>query len=292
MDFRFPNTQFYNSDLRELLAMYKHLVEEYSGLKTAIDECKEIIDNFSEYIGAEIQKALESKFSEIDNKMAMIENDFTKMESDLSSLKNEVVDKTNDMTLRIDELADDLYGVAQDLRNELGDILNYLERYKTELNDNFEYQIHLMYKYIDEYVTRLDRLSVTNPFNGIFEDIQLVIDEIGNYLISGYGLTAKEYDNMEITAAQYDNLHISAMNYSMRGFFMFFEYFYMKMRSPFTGKMETYSEVINDLVNLHKDALTAQMYDNLLLTSDGYDLIAITAYNYDWHGKVIATQAI
>ena len=39
-NFEFPNTNFYNSDLRELISMYKKLVKEYDDILEQLNELK------------------------------------------------------------------------------------------------------------------------------------------------------------------------------------------------------------------------------------------------------------
>ena len=45
-NFEFPNTNFYDSDLRELISMYKKLVKDYNSIKAEIDQAVDFINNF------------------------------------------------------------------------------------------------------------------------------------------------------------------------------------------------------------------------------------------------------
>lgn len=282
--FEYPHTSYYGSDLQELIRMYKQLTEDYSGIKSSIEECLHQIENFGDYVDEEIQKGLAVAIANIDSRMSIIEKKFESTHSELLKLKNDVSTMASDVRAEVDELRTLIYNLGDNLRAEIRVIYDLFEKFRHEVDEEIDYKTQTMLDYINDYITRLERLSVTNPFTGEFMDIQIVLNEICNYIVSGYGLTAKEYDDMQISASQYDNLLISAMNYSMRGFFMFFEHFYMKVRSPFTGNMETYREIINRLINFHKNSLTAQEYDDKLLDADSYETLSISSYDYDWNG--------
>ena len=109
-----------------------------------------------------------------------------------------------------------------------------------------------------------------------------MLNDIAKYVTQSYGLTAQEYDDLQLRASEYDAKRITAQNYSSRGILLFFKELYLKMRSPFTGLMDYYDNIIYQLSNLHRGAYTAQKYDNLLLTADDYDGLQLSAYKYDW----------
>ena len=122
--------------------------------------------------------------------------------------------------------------------------------------------------------------------------IQEAVDDLYT-LARPNGLTAGEYDAMQLTAAQYDALDISAFDYDnyardifgQRGLYKN-PLFYMN--SPFTGLYVPITTVINELAHLHKaDALTAAEYDALDLTASDYDNYELTAYDFDWSGKLL-----
>ena len=46
-------------------------------------------------------------------------------------------------------------------------------------------------------------------------------------------------------------------------------------------------DVINQLANLHRNALTASEYDVKGLSADRYDSLGVSAYEYDWNGKTV-----
>jgi len=284
----FPHTDFYNSDLRELIAMYRQLVKDYNSIKAEIDEAVETIRNFDSIIDAKIKDAITGNLLAMQTQMDYFNRKVTELEVAFMELKSDTQDDINFILARIAELERMFTQEYSNIRLEMNRLLETFAEYKESIDGIVQAKINDALEQIKESVEKLDRLEVTNPFNGVRTDIQLVLNEICQYLVYGFGLTAQEYDGMELKAIEYDNLMLSASAYSMKGFFMFFEHFYMRMRSPFTGLMDTYANIINKLVSFHKKGITAEMYDSLNFTAEGYDLQGIDAYHYDWNGEVIA----
>ena len=67
--------------------------------------------------------------------------------------------------------------------------------------------------YIDEQVIDL---QLINPFTGLTENAQAVINYMAN-LIRSDSLTAEEYDNAQLTAQAYDLLQLTAYQYDNYG---------------------------------------------------------------------------
>lgn len=288
----FPHTDFYSSDLRELIAMYKKLLEEYNSIKAEIDTAIDTINNFDSIIDEKVKAGIENNLRSMQNQLNNIESKMQTLESDFKNFRLDVTNDINGIRENIVELNNYFDIEMVKVRLEMNELLEMFAEYKDSLSEIFNSKINELLLYINEQVTKLERLSVINPFDGTYVDIQVVLDQICRYLVYGFGLTAKEYDDMQLKASEYDNLMISASAYSMKGFFMFFEHFYLRMRSPFTGLMDTYANIINNLVRLHKKSITAEQYDGLEYTSEGYDMLGIDAYRYDWNGEVIAVMPV
>ena len=91
------------------------------------------------------------------------------------------------------------------------------------------------------------------------------------------GLTASEYDALELTATQYDTI----------GYRLLYKDPTYYMMDPFTGEFVPVQKVIYSLAELHRNALTATEYDALELDADTYDAKELTAYDYDWNGYAL-----
>ena len=206
----------------------------------------------------------------------------------------QVEEELDNVNLRVDEIVKDIINlgiridqVRVELKTDIAEVYIELGKYKESIDDIIQIEINKLIAYIDEHVTKLDRLDVVNPITGEYENIQNVLDDIVDALLSGFGLTAKEYDDLELTALQYDKLVITAIQYSVRGYLLFYRELIVRMRSPFTGAIDSYENIIYSLADLHKNCFTANEYDEKALTAQVYDDKLITAYTYDWNSKAV-----
>lgn len=282
-NFEFPNTNFYNSDLRELIAMYKKLVAEYDTIKAEIDEVTKKIEEFTQYVDNIIDERINLKLKALTSRVTMLEIEMKQVEEELDNVNlrvDEIVKDIINLGIRIDQ-------VRVELKTDIAEVYIELGKYKESIDDIIQIEINKLIAYIDEHVTKLDRLDVLNPITGEYENIQNVLDDIVDALLNGFGLTAKEYDDLELTALQYDKLIITAIQYSVRGYLLFYRELIARMRSPFTGDIDSYENIIYSLADLHKNCFTANEYDEKALTAQIYDDKLITAYTYDWNSKAV-----
>ena len=286
-NFEFPNTNFYDSDLRELISMYKKLVKEYDDILEQLNELKTNIGSIvDEYLDADLGAFKAELLTIINNEITELENEIReeqkKLEDDMTKFKNDISSTVEQLRIDINDFEAKVNNRVQTIANQIAQVYIDMAEYKHEMAELFELQKNELILYIQEHIAQITRLYVTNPFSGAYEDIQTVLDDIARYVTQSYGLTADEYDSLKLRANEYDAKRITARNYSSRGIIIFLKELHLRMRSPFTGVMEYYDKIIYQLADLHRGAYTAEEYDNLLLAADDYDGLGITAYKYDW----------
>lgn len=286
-NFEFPNTNFYDSDLRELISMYRKLVKEYDSILEQLNELKTNIGSIvDEYLDADLGAFKAELLTIINNEIAELENEIReqqkRLEDNMLKFKNDISSAVEQLRIDIDDFEAKVNNRVQTIANQIAQVYIDMSEYKHDMAELFELQKNELILYIQEHVAQITRLYVTNPFSGAYEDIQDVLYDIAKYVTQSYGLTAQEYDDLQLRASEYDAKRITAQNYSSRGILLFFKELYLKMRNPFTGLMDYYDRIIYQLADLHRGAYTAEEYDKLLLTADDYDGLGITAYEYDW----------
>lgn len=291
-NFEFPNTDFYNSDLRELIAMYRNLVKEYDGIQ---DDITDIRNNIEDIVNKYLDKDLGQFKADL---LTTVNNELTKLEKETAEFKkdieNELAEFEAGTMVSITNLRQsiELFEAKVDTRiinieNQISKVYIELSEYKHEMAELFNIQRNELIEYIKEHIEQITRLYVVNPFTGAYEDVQIVLNDMAKYVTQGYGLTAKEYDDLKLRAAEYDAKRISAEKYSSRGILLFFKELYLRMRSPFTGEYDSYEHVIYTLSNMHRGAYTAEQYDGEGWDADTYDAKNWTAYEYDWAVKPV-----
>lgn len=277
----FPNAAYYDSDLRELIRLYHELKKEYKSIVDALDKLEKYYEEIDSVIDDKVKQQTDIALSLYLQRLIAVEQRITQLEESLNNVKLDV----NELYQITDAIKADLSRKYYELKEESAALLELMHEWKRAIDTLYDGKFEELRQYVYEVVAHIDRLYVINPISGLFEDIQKVIDDIYKNLLFSYGLTAKEYDELMLTAFEYDNMNITALMYSTRAYFIFWERTIGFMRSPFTGTMTHYSNIIQKLVDFHRYSLTAKQYDDLLLQAMTYDALKLTAYNYDWHGR-------
>ena len=169
---------------------------------------------------------------------SVYKNNLTEVEFLLGVLKklNEMIEQVNYCTDfiekydgEIDKLEkefNDLVAENEQFKLNLQiDINNQLIAFRNQVNKQIEIQIAGMKAYVDaqnevlkEYIDEiaLGQITLYNPATGTMEDLQSIINSMYD-MDRTNGLTATEYDALELTATAYDAYDISAYDYDFNG---------------------------------------------------------------------------
>lgn len=282
--FEFPHTRTYDSDLGWLIKEVTRIADQY--------------DSFIEYMNThkveyqELLARVTALETEITTFEAQIEQRFYTLDQELrTDIDNKIAQVVTQVNLKLQEV-----DIA------LRDLENKFNQFKTETRNIVIQYYNLGKAYtdfkIEELINSLPELTtvyVFNPIKGRVTTLQEAINDLYD-LGRPYGITAKEYDDLELTASEYDALEILAIDYDLYARKLFEESGLLKdkwhyMYSPFTGEYVPLQTVISELASLHSDgpqgAITASEYDTLELTASDYDDLQISAYDYDWIAKSI-----
>jgi len=222
----------------------------------------------------ELQAALAATEAEIDAKMQQLT---TEVNAAIASFEQQFRVLKNQILLEVDRL-------KEEVRQEITEFYNIMQA-------NNEYVFKYVENRLDEFINSLPDITtvyVYNPYRGRVTDLQTAINDL--YTIACiWGLTAYQYDSLQLTASEYDALGLTASEYDTLGYKLLFKDPDLYMLSPFTGEYVPVKQVVQDLAQLHIDegALTATEYDALELDADTYDGDDLTAFQYDWFGKEI-----
>lgn len=142
--------------------------------------------------------------------------------------------------------------------------------------------------YINELLKDVGKsIIVKNPINGLWQDIQTVIDSLYD-VFRFLALTALEYDSLELSAQAYDNKMLNAIDYDMFGVMSISERF-TSMVDPFTGELSDMRYVIQKLVSFHSGGYMAEEYDAKQFTATAFADFDLTAYEWDFQGKSLTS---
>ena len=291
----YPYRDTENINLDWLLKNYKKIIDDIASLKewrqthqTEYDEAirrltavENEIDTFEAEIEkrfADLQSAIEADFealtSEIRSELAQTKAEI-KAEFDAAlaeftrlytALKNDVETALSNMRYEIARLTLELRTAIANFRDEMADYID--ERFAVFIANLPDYT----------------KLIVHNPIRGYDTTVQVAIDDLYS-ATNVFGLTAREFDSLELTAAEFDAKGLTAHEFDTLGYRLLnYPDPYYYMRDPFTGLMALVSDVVMKLYGLHAGGLTATEFDALELTAEEFDALETTAFTFDFYG--------
>ena len=301
-DFDFPNTRFYESDLRQILKYYKDLHDQYNILIANIRDLQEWrTQHEGEY--AELVVRVNALDAEVVAFEAKMNEDFATLEANLNaefaSLADGIREQLQETIAEIRHELEVTIAEINTLFNELKRQVNSeISLMKLEINE-LEYQLSediiSLKVELDDYLNGkfqqfidnlpdYEHLIVHNPVTGTDTTIQIAINDL--YLtFNVFGLTAKEFDELGLTCEEFDATEITAYEFDSMGYKKLHypdpDYY---MRDPFTGNFAPIKDVVMKLYHLHAGTITANAFDAMELTCDEFDALNITAFDYDFSG--------
>lgn len=146
-------------------------------------------------------------FTDIYDKIAVLENDISILNEEYNAIHTQVNKNTQDIAELDTKFTNAISSVDSTLRELINSNFNTLKDYvdynDTILND------------------KIDNISTTgimayNPTNGLLEPLQKVLNDIAQ-ATNKDGLTATEFDGLELTATAFDAYQITAYEFDSQG---------------------------------------------------------------------------
>lgn len=327
-NFEFPNTNFYNSDLRELISMYKKLVEDYDNIKAMIEESVRDYDSLIAD-NKEIHKrmeAIESAMSQLEKKIiaevnatvdSKLGSTIEYLEDENQKLVKEVATYVANINMEISGLRKYVNKVINNMDKKLADTTGVLKTY----SDSGDKKV---LEYIDTETDRIEQQikdikiyqgEIVDPVDEVQKSVQDTVNDMF-YNLKSWALRAVDFSRVGITAEEYDKIGISAWSYDflakwyvrekrkvleqaiklVNGLNDRIDYVIdlvdsrTKAYSPVSGRFVQLRDLCYELAQLMRgEALEAVEYDSIGITAEEYDDKEITAYVYDWFGRLVLT---
>lgn len=307
---KYPYTDFHELNLDWLLTQYQSIIDK---LNDTIDWCN---THQTEY--EEAMRRLQAVENEIDTFEAQVQAQFTQLKADidadfaqqkaelaaaLAATQAEVSEEIQRMTREVNAAiaAFDIRFNDLDsyIRSELVSVKLQVNAMLAELDqriiDNnafiFDYVENRLDQFIKDFPTLIG-IQVYNPIKGKYTSLQIAINDLYDASCVD-GITAFQFDSLNITAQEFDDLDISARDFDQHSYFLLGypdpRYY---MYDPFTGEYTLIKNVVSKLAALHtdEDSINAEEFDvDLDMTAEEFDATEITAFNFDWYSKSILT---
>ena len=268
----FPNSDYYNSDLREILRYIRKITDYLKSLDAVIEELKEglarldAIEANVEMLIAEYGD-LSTKLSALIDEVLIIEGHLTSLDTSIEQIQAEV----SVLEVRLDgvyQYIDDKYAQLEaQYREDFSILLNKINQIKV----NLESEIEELRRRVNEIDT-----SVYNSWMAKVVGPQENQDFTYNHLADEC-LTAEQYLTLGLSASEYATLDISSRDYQEFGKT---KTHFNWVWSPVYGCKQTVHNVIDSVVNFLCGTLTATAYAGLDLSADDYSALDLTAEEY------------
>lgn len=300
-----------DAKLNEVIELFNQL--EYG----ALEQANKYTDQKIEAVQQEFELAFSSYKKQINDQFAALE----------AQLQQEIKDATAEMKIQLQTLIEQVTDLTNSLQKDIdrlqisvNTLFDALARTKIEMRHEMEVKFAEIMQYVDQkIVAKLGSgIIVFNPLQKRNTDLNTALHDLYKLTTTVYSLTAAEYKSLGLTVEEYKNLKITVNEYLYHGKLIFFRQLYFPdydgdfqkvydyinsaiageqknyyMISPFTGKLDLISNVVDDLADLHKDGITVDQYLQANLTVDDYAAKQIGAHDYAWNGYyLINTDAI
>lgn len=305
---KYPYTDFHELNADFLLTSYQKIIDE-------INEVVDWVNNHQiEY--EEAIRRLEAVENEIDTFEQQVQEQFNtlkyeieqdfaqqkaELEAALAQTRLEVAEEIERMTnevnaaiaafdIRFNDLDSYIRSELVSVKLQVNEMLAQLDQRIIDNNEFiFEYVENRLDQFIHDFPTLIG-IQVYNPIKGAYTSLQTAIDDL--YDVSCVeGITALEFDELDLTALEFDSLDITAREFDQHSYALLGypdpRYY---MFDPFTGEMNMVKNVVQKLAALHtdEDSVSCNDFDVTLdLTCDEFDATDITAFNFDWYSSTL-----
>lgn len=140
-------------------------------------------------------ESIDINFEEIQRQINLIDESIVIIRSNITNLDNIKADKT--------EVQSQLSALELELRELISSNYEVLKEYVDEQDANLQYQI-------DHF--DIGNITLLDPTTGLYSSIQTVVDNIYDVSRSD-GISAGEFDSLELTASEFDAKEITAFNF-------------------------------------------------------------------------------
>lgn len=288
----------FSKKLNELIESYNKFSGEYENYvqeqlkpyQSQIDDLTQRFNSIVAEINANIDAFKVETNAKIDAQNDVISAFKKETNSKINSYKEEIFDALDETTKNIyTHVEAELFRLKTDITTQVSIQLSFLRRLIDQHDKNV---LSIVDAKLIEFLGKIPTGTqlVINPTSGTIDTLQETLYDMYDYY-RVEGLTAQQYDALELTAEEYDAKGLTAYKYDFYSVrtLIIDERFYMN--DPFNGTFTLISHVVNELADLHKgdSAFNAEEYDTLEVTAGRYDEQELSAYSYDWQGKLLLT---
>lgn len=270
--FEFPNASFYDSDLRELLAMYKKLKAEYDSILATVEALNKKVDDLYNYVDAEIAEAVKAALAEVNAKIVAINEKIATIDGILTAHEEKIDNLKQYTDTRFSEERNITDSTIEQTRKEI-------EADIRKLSVDFSAELLKLWEYVRELSFTLP--PIYNPVTGRYEAIPKAVEDIW-YAVRVHALTVARYSADALTVDEYKALMLTATEYAVKGRSIIEP---PEALNRLAGNWTTVNNAIASAGQVGAvNSLSAAEYAALNLTADAYSAENLSVSQYDFNG--------
>lgn len=304
---KYPYTDFHEMNLDFLLSNYSSIMNklnetiewinthqgEYEEAIARLTAVENEINTFETTINTEfeiLKLNIEADFAQQKAELeAALAQTQAEVNAEIQRMINEVNTAIASFDVRFDEQVRLINSEITKMKLQIN---NALDAFDKELDERTQFIFDHVEWTLDEFIKNFPDIMdivVYNPLKGAYTSIQVAINDLYS-VACVYGLTAAQFDGLDLTCEQFDATNITASDFDQYSYELLHypdERYYMN--DPFTGEITLIKNVVYKLAELHQDeeSYTATEFDALDMDADTFDATDITAFNFDWYAKEI-----
>ena len=267
---------------------YQELLQRVVALENEISTFETQVRSEFQALKAELDADFAAQKAEMDQALADTE---AAVNEQIELLTAEVNAAIDGLDARFAKLSADIRSELVNLQIQVNEAIAYLDNRILSNNQYvFDYVENRLDQFIDEFPDLIN-IEVYNPFRGSRTGLQTAINDLYD-MSCIYGLTAIQFDQLDLTAQEFDDEDLTAREFDQYGYNLLHypdpRYY---MYDPFTGEINLVKNVVQKLAALHTDAESVNVteFEALDLTAEEFDATDITAFNFDWYSKTLLT---
>ena len=270
--FEFPNASFYDSDLRELLAMYKKLTGEYDSILATVEALNKKVDDLYNYVDEEIANAVKNALAEVNAKIVAINEKI----ATINGILNEQEEKINNLKQYTDTRFDEERNITD---STIEQTRKEIEAEIRKLTVEFSTQLLKLWEYVQDLAFTLP--PIYNPVTGRYEAIPKAVEDIWN-AVRVHALTVARYSADALTVDEYKALRLTATEYAVKGRSIIEP---PEAVNRLAGNWTTLNNAIASAGQVGTvNSLSTAEYAALDLSADAYSAENLTVFQYDFNG--------
>lgn len=266
----FPDTRMYDADLGWLIRAYKYWVKRYDELLAQVNKMEDDFNNINPTIDAAIKK---------------MQDELNAALNEFETMVNEMIAANNLKINRLIEYVNLQMKEYFDLLVKMQAVVNtfqvYIKRY-VDMRDQATY--NKLKRYIDQQILK-PNFKINNPVYQYTTSVEKAVDDV--YKFDSFGIMTQWFDGLRVPVDAFEEFHFQAGEMETKSRWWLWYWWvkrnnYYGMINPWTGKPDSIRNVLNYLIGMHQNGVTAQEFEDKPTTADSIDESLTTAYDGTW----------